>query len=239
MSNIPPSIWDLTRRRLYASPPHPLATLTSRLATHLATAAHVTPPGGAAAALHTTTLDPVVPVTACFDDLGVPADHPSRAATDTYYVSPERVLRPHMTAHTVPLLAAGHPAFLTAGDVYRRDTIDATHYPAFHQMDGVRLFPGRTTPPAAALAHLRLVLLSLARSLFGPAARLRWAVGDFPFTSPSVELEVWWAGGWLEVLGAGLLTPRVLAAAGWAPAWDGTGLDGDVAAAATGEGGCR
>ncbi|KAK1864877.1 hypothetical protein I4F81_007413 [Pyropia yezoensis] len=140
-----------------------------------------------------------------------------------------------MTAHTVPLLGAGTPAFLTAGDVYRRDTIDATHYPAFHQMDGVRLFPARAVPPAAAFAHLRLVLLSTARALFGPAARLRWVVADFPFTSPSVELEVWWAGEWLELLGAGLLTPRVLAAAGWEAAEVGSALDDAVAAAATGE----
>ncbi|GAB0491006.1 hypothetical protein MMPV_002249 [Pyropia vietnamensis] len=187
------------------------------------------------AVLHTT-LDPVVSVDSCFDALGVPPSHPSRAASDTYYVSPDRVLRPHMTAHTVPLLAAGgNPAFLTVGDVYRRDTIDATHYPAFHQMDGVRLFPGRTVTPAAALAHLRLVLLSTARTLFGPAARLRWVAADFPFTYPSVELEVWWGGEWLELLGAGLLTPQVLASAGWEPAADGTGLDDIVAAAATGE----
>lgn len=76
----------------------------------------------------------------CFDAMLVPKDHVSRKVTDTYYVDPDTVLRAHTSAHEVPLMKQGHRAFLVSGDVYRRDEIDASHYPVFHQMEGVRIF---------------------------------------------------------------------------------------------------
>lgn len=70
----------------------------------------------------------------------VPKDHVSRKVTDTYYVNETTVLRAHTSAHEVPTMQQGFKAFLVTGDVYRRDEIDASHYPVFHQMEGVRIF---------------------------------------------------------------------------------------------------
>lgn len=64
----------------------------------------------------------------------VPADHVSRSLNDTYYVDPQTVLRCHTSAHQAELLREGHRRFLVTGDVYRRDSIDSTHYPVFHQV---------------------------------------------------------------------------------------------------------
>ena len=75
-----------------------------------------------------------------FDALLVPVDHVSRRVHDTYYANEATVLRTHTSAHQIHLMTAGETAFLVAGDVYRRDEIDASHYPVFHQMEGVRLF---------------------------------------------------------------------------------------------------
>ena len=79
-------------------------------------------------------------VSQCFDDLLIPSDHVSRSKSDTYYLSSTHCLRTHTSAHQSTLLSEGHTSFLCTGDVYRRDEIDRTHYPAFHQMEGVRVF---------------------------------------------------------------------------------------------------
>ena len=85
-------------------------------------------------------LNPCVTVEQNYDNLLVPLDHPSRKPSDCYYLNSENMLRAHMTAHQRDLISAGLDNFLMIGDVYRRDQIDATHYPVFHQVDGVRLF---------------------------------------------------------------------------------------------------
>ena len=82
----------------------------------------------------------VVPATSNFDAVLVPKDHVSRSPNDTYYVDDATVLRCHTSAHQLDSLRAGERAFLVTGDVYRRDSIDASHYPVFHQMEGVRVF---------------------------------------------------------------------------------------------------
>ena len=69
-----------------------------------------------------------------FDDILIPADHVSRGYNDTYYVDSETVLRCHTSAHQAEMLRKGETHFLVTGDVYRRDSIDATHYPVFHQV---------------------------------------------------------------------------------------------------------
>jgi phenylalanyl-tRNA synthetase alpha chain len=74
-----------------------------------------------------------------FFNLLVDKDHETVSPKNTYYWDTDQVLRTHMTAHDVSLLKQGHKSFITVGDVYRRDSIDATHYPIFHQVDGVRL----------------------------------------------------------------------------------------------------
>ena len=84
-------------------------------------------------------LSPVVTTLQNFDSLLVPSDHPSRKKSDCYYVNQDLMLRAHTTCHQSELISMGLDNFLVVGDVYRRDEIDATHYPVFHQVDGVRL----------------------------------------------------------------------------------------------------
>lgn len=93
-------------------------------------------------------IKPTVSVSQNFDSLLIPVDHPSRMKSDCYYVNKGHLLRAHTTAHQAELIRSGLNDFLVVGDVYRRDEIDSTHYPVFHQVDGVRLrtreqlFPG-------------------------------------------------------------------------------------------------
>nr|XP_006138873.1 phenylalanine--tRNA ligase, mitochondrial isoform X3 [Pelodiscus sinensis] len=85
-------------------------------------------------------LSPVVTVEQNFDSLLIPQDHPSRRKRDNYYMNRTHMLRAHTSAHQWDLMHSGLDAFLVVGDVYRRDTIDSSHSPVFHQMEGVRLF---------------------------------------------------------------------------------------------------
>jgi phenylalanyl-tRNA synthetase alpha chain len=97
-------------------------------------------------------LSPLVSTYDCFDSMLVAKDHVSRRPTDTYYVDPDTVLRTHTSAHEVQMMKQGVKAFLVSGDVYRRDEIDASHYPVFHQMEGVRIF-SEVQPPAWQLSR--------------------------------------------------------------------------------------
>ncbi|XP_055855947.1 probable phenylalanine--tRNA ligase, mitochondrial [Episyrphus balteatus] len=83
--------------------------------------------------------DPIVTVQQNFDNLLIPNNHPSRAKSDCYYINKQLLLRAHTTAHQVDLIKSGLDNFLVVGEVYRRDEIDSTHYPVFHQLDAVRL----------------------------------------------------------------------------------------------------
>lgn len=74
----------------------------------------------------------MVSVKECFEDLSIPPEHPSRRVTDTYYKNKDYVLRPHTSVYEIPFLKKGNNAFLVLGDVYRKDTVDKTHYPVFH-----------------------------------------------------------------------------------------------------------
>ena len=85
-------------------------------------------------------LSPIVTPQQNFDSLLVPTSHPSRSPSDSYYINSEHLLRSHTTAHDADLIRSGLDSFLIIGDVYRRDEIDSSHYPVFHQIDGVHLF---------------------------------------------------------------------------------------------------
>ncbi|KAG9439239.1 hypothetical protein H6P81_019404 [Aristolochia fimbriata] len=164
-------------------------------------------------------LCPLVSVKANFDDVLVPADHVSRSYNDTYYVDANTVLRCHTSAHQAELLRDGHTHFLVTGDVYRRDSIDATHYPVFHQMEGVRVFSpdewasSGTDGTTYAANDLKKALEGLAQHLFG-AVEMRWVDTYFPFTNPSFELEIYFQEKWLEVLGCGVTEQDILKQSG-------------------------
>ena len=138
-------------------------------------------------------LYPVVTTAQNFDELLIPSDHVSRSDNDTYYVDENTVLRCHTSAHQAELLREKHENFLVIGDVYRRDTIDATHYPVFHQMEGVKIFDEGEQDVEAVREDLKRTLEGLAKHLFGDV-ECRWVDAYFPFTDPSIELEIFFNG---------------------------------------------
>jgi len=150
-------------------------------------------------------LSPIVSIRNNFDLLRIPVDHPSRSKSDTYYVDSNNVLRTHTSAHQVDLLKAGHKSFLVCGDVYRKDTIDSTHYPVFHQLEGVKLCDNPED-------DLKDTLSKIIKELFD--SEFRFKDDFFPFTHPSWEVEVNFENRWLEVLGCGVIHPEVLENAG-------------------------
>ncbi len=172
------------------------------------------------------TFGPVVSVKNNFDDLLIPADHPSRSKSDTYYVDEDNVLRTHTSAHQHELIAGGEMRFLVTGDVYRRDEIDKTHYPVFHQMEGVALFHIPSGSPIGPPDHMERMMkdymIGMVEKVFGrfgkaqeqPVPKTRFVESYFPFTTPSWELEIDWNGEWLEVAGCGLVHPEVIKRAG-------------------------
>eukprot|EP00270_Netrium_digitus_P009273 TRINITY_DN2816_c0_g1_i1.p1 TRINITY_DN2816_c0_g1~~TRINITY_DN2816_c0_g1_i1.p1 ORF type:complete len:503 (+),score=89.34 TRINITY_DN2816_c0_g1_i1:151-1509(+) len=160
-------------------------------------------------------LVPIVSTSANFDELLIPEDHVSRSYNDTYYINSSTVLRCHTSAHQTQMLREGHTRFLVTGDVYRRDAIDATHYPVFHQMEGFRVFSPEEWQVAGvdsttlAIVELKKTLEGLAKHLFGDV-EMRWIDTYFPFTDTSLELEIFFQGEWLEVLGCGVTQPKIL-----------------------------
>ena len=158
-------------------------------------------------------LSPVVSTQKCFDDLFIGIDHISRQSTDTFYYNENTVLRTHTSAHEREMLESNHKSFLIAGDCYRRDEIDSTHYPVFHQLEGVRIFHNQSVEYA--VKQLKYTLEGLARHLFGQHVQLKWDNDvTFPWTHPSYELYVMYNGVWLECLGSGILKSRSLEQAG-------------------------
>ena len=158
-----------------------------------------------------------------FTALNIPPGHPARALQDTFYFSDDVLLRAHTSPMQVRTMEIqGPPVYIVVpGRVYRRDS-DATHTPMFHQFEGLAVDEEIT------LADLRGVLLEFARAMFGPEREIRLRSGYFPFTEPSVEVDVscFSCGGsgrladgsrdslckgtgWIEILGSGMVDPNV------------------------------
>ena len=156
-----------------------------------------------------------------FDALNMDADHPARGTQDTFFVEPEDrhlLLRTQTSPVQVrSLLDRGVPIYVVSpGRVFRKDELDATHTPVFHQLEGIAIDKGLT------MAHLRGTLEHLARAVIGEGARIRLRPNYFPFTEPSAELDVWhptFTEGprWIEWGGCGMVNPNVLRAAGIDP----------------------
>lgn len=271
-TNATDTILELVGRKLYDTPNHPIA-ITRKLIES------VFPPPVYKNHIAT---NPVVSTKDNFDVLGFPEDHPGRSRTDTYYVDSKTVLRTHTSAHqhsAFQRIAANEEnGYTICADVYRRDSIDRSHFPVFHQMEGARTWqlPPKTThketrlqqqqrraqmiresidampkhgleiideagpyndhtnpiqvqhdPDESQLVveHLKRSLEQLVQKVFTAAQearpdqkqeqlKVRWIEAYFPFTSPSFELEVFWQGEWLELLGSGVVQQSILNNAG-------------------------
>lgn len=128
-TNVPKSILALTDRKLHLQKNHPISILRDEIESLFPTGQYS----------RFNTFEPVVTVAQNFDSLGFPADHIGRSKSDTYYVNQSTVLRTHTSAHQADTFrSCSTPGFLISADVYRRDEIDRTHYPVFHQTEGAR-----------------------------------------------------------------------------------------------------
>lgn len=160
----------------------------------------------------------IVSVDVSFDLFNFPSDHPARKKSDTYFVDDDHVLRTHTTVMWYYWL--GLPEIkekikkgmsigsLGYGKVYRKDEIDRFHMPVFHQIDGWYLCP--KSEKVIGLDDLKEVLVEIARAVFGQKVQYRFNVDSFPYTDPSVEMEIERNGKWVEILGCGVVRGVVL-----------------------------
>lgn len=160
-----------------------------------------------------------------FEALNVPADHPARDMQDTFYLAPGLLLRTQTSAAQIRTMESAKPPIrmICPGRVYRADEVDATHSPVFHQMEGLVVDKGVT------MCDLKGVLEQFAKAIYGSDTQIRFRPSFFPFTEPSVEVDVSCSecggkgcrvckgAGWIEILGAGMVHPRVLASCGIDP----------------------
>jgi phenylalanyl-tRNA synthetase alpha chain len=160
----------------------------------------------------------IVSVQDNFDLLNTPTDHPSKRESDTYYVDKTHVLRTQMTVMwsfyfkdkevLERLERDGEVGALSQGIVFRKDEIDRHHFPAFHQIDG--LYVCKKSKKVITQTDLEEVQIDLAKSIFGNDIEYKFLVDTFPFTDPSVEMDIMFNNDWMEVNGAGLVHPQVL-----------------------------
>ncbi len=160
----------------------------------------------------------IVPADISFDLFNFAPDHPARSTSDTYYVDKKNILRTHDTVMWYYYLQLPEIKKKTAkkeplgvicyGKVYRKDEIDRSHMNIFHQMGGLLLMPDEKKQ--FVLDDLKNVLSEIVKSIFGSDIVFRFNVDTFPYTDPSLELEVELNGKWLEVLGGGMPRKSVL-----------------------------
>ncbi|KAG5944093.1 hypothetical protein E4U53_006960 [Claviceps sorghi] len=253
--NIPPNVLDATSRRLHLQKDHPVYITRKIIESSFPQPTYK----------YYNDYHPVVSTHQNFDSLGFPPNHPGRALSDTYYINDTTLLRTHTSAHQAEVFRANESdGYLISADVYRRDAIDRSHYPVFHQMEGARSWDRKRVPNGDIVAavradhaklplhhvqvedenppfheernplqdchsaaeaqaiseHLKQSLECMVVRTFSRAReaarkgdpdfvdeplRMRWVEAYFPFTSPSWELEVYYAGDWLEVLGCGVV----------------------------------
>ena len=256
-TNVSPQILSYLPRKLHLQSSHPVSITRQIIESNFPSPTYT----------HYNNLNPIVSVFENFDSLGFPSDHPGRNRTDTYYINKDTVLRTHTSAHEAEIFReCASEGYTISADVYRRDAIDRSHYPVFHQMEGARMWDRRSVPKGniasavwkdleglpkhdlqvedpnptfhkernplqaehhtaeeveAVATHLKKSLEGVVVGLFTRAKkaaldangiragtieplRVRWVEAYFPFTSPSWELEVFWQGDWLEILGCGV-----------------------------------
>ena len=153
-----------------------------------------------------------------FELMNIPKNHPARDAQDTFYVDDNIVLRTHTSPMQARAMLTRKPPIrvICPGRVYRADEVDATHSPVFHQMEGLVI------DKDVNMADLRGTLNAFAQKLYGAGITTRFRPSFFPFTEPSTEVDLTCSSchgkgcrickgtGWIEVLGAGMVNPKVL-----------------------------
>ena len=152
-----------------------------------------------------------------FTALNIPPDHPARDMQDTFYLQGDRLLRTHTSPVQIRHLEQNPPPvrIVAPGRVYRRDAVDATHSPVFHQVEVLAIDEGLN------FSHLRGTVMAFLKAFFGDLP-VRFRASYFPFTEPSAEVDVQWRGKWLEVMGCGMVDPAVLEGLGLDPErWSG------------------
>lgn len=140
-----------------------------------------------------------------FTALNIPEHHPARDMQDTFYLGDHQLLRTHTSPVQIRHLENNAPPIriIAPGRVYRRDAVDATHSPVFHQVEVLAIDEGLD------FSHLRGTVTSFLQQFFGDLP-VRFRASYFPFTEPSAEVDVQWRGRWLEVMGCGMVDPAVL-----------------------------
>ena len=160
-----------------------------------------------------------------FEALNIAKGHPARDTQDTFYVNENILLRTHTSPVQIRVMESSKPPIkiICPGRAYRSDAVDATHSPIFHQVEGLVVDKGVT------MGDLVGTLQIFAKSLFGENTKIRLRPHHFPFTEPSAEVDVscWTCGGsgcrtcknegWIEILGAGMVHPKVLELCGIDP----------------------
>jgi phenylalanyl-tRNA synthetase alpha chain len=209
MNNIPPSITNKIGKGLYKIPNHPISIIKEKVFEYFSDLARIE------------IENPLVSVENNFDRLRVPEDHPSRQASDTFYQDDHMVLRTHMTCYLYPMgqstSGESRLKYITCGDVYRKDAIDATHYPVFHQIDAFCIIPEGIDVKQ----DLRHRLAGLVKYLFGEDVEYQFLEDAehedvyFPFTVDSLEISVKFKmengeEKHLEILGAGTVHPDIM-----------------------------
>lgn len=160
----------------------------------------------------------IVPASISFDLFDFPQDHPARSKSDTYYVDDQNILRTHTTVMwyyylndegVKKCMAENQPVgCFSFGKVYRKDEIDRRHMNVFHQIDGWYLAP--KSEKIITQTDLEDALGNIAKAVFGPEVKYRLNKDTFPYTDPSLEMEVDINGSWVEVVGCGVVKGSVL-----------------------------
>lgn len=221
LCKIPPGVRSKIGKNLHLSKGHPLSILKE----------HIYKFSGFCNWVQADEENEIVSIHDNFDALLIPPEHPARRPTDTFYVDDHTVLRTHMTTHQIPLLrkillSEKKASFLATGPVYRKDNIDAFHYPVFHQVDGALVVIGekKSRDPRSqaevisdfrerSKANLLKNLSQLLTFLF-PTSEIKFEADYFPFTDPSIEAQVKSGDTWIELLGGGVIRPEILSQIG-------------------------
>jgi len=160
----------------------------------------------------------IVSVRDNFDLLNAAKDHPSRRETDTYYLDQSYVLRTQTTVMwpfylqregvLEELEKEGELGLLSYGKVFRKDEIDRSHFPVFHQVDG--LYICKKEKKIIGVPELQEVLMAITKTIYGESVVSKFLEDTFPFTDPSTQIEIQKGDVWLEVVGAGVVHAQVL-----------------------------